>query len=146
MNEGVEKRELKFLYRSFGALNQFLPQAPGFTRVHQSLAPVGGQIRRIVTIVTPGGTGGKVTLIDLSPPRRTLQNLKIRLFFTLSELRYPFDFLEIRLSLFKKCITPFLGFFGHVGQAGSLSCKDLLAYHSIIGQVHRKLEHLDGCG
>lgn len=118
--------------------------SPGLHPGSSKFSPCRGQIRRIVTIVTPSVTGGKATLIDLSPPRRTLQNLKIRLFFTLIELGYPFDFLEIRLSLFKKSITPFLGFFGHVCKAGSLTCKDLLAYHSVIGQVHRKLEHLDG--
>jgi len=120
--------------------------SPGLHPGSSKFSPYRGQIRRIITIVTPDVTGGKATLIDLSPPRRTLQNLKIRLFFTLYELRYPLDILEIRLSLFKKCITPFLGFFSHVGKPGCLSCKDLLAYHSIIGQVHRKLEHLDGGG
>lgn len=53
-------------------------------------------------------------------------------FFTLSKSRYPFDFLEIRFSLFKKCITPFLGFFSHVSQACCFSCKDLLTHHPIV--------------
>lgn len=57
---------------------------------------------------------------------------KSGLFFTLSKLRYPFDFLKVRLSLFKKCITPFLGFFGHVSQACCFSSKDLLAHHPIV--------------
>ena len=35
-------------------------------------------------------------------------------FFTSPKSRYPFDFFKVRLSLFKKSITPFLGFFGHV--------------------------------
>ena len=120
--------------------------SPGLHPGSSKFSPCRGQIRRIVTIVTPGVTGGKVTLIDQSPPRRTLQNLKIRFFFTLIELRYPFDFLKIRLSLLKKCVTPFFGLFGHVCEACCLTCKDLLPYHSVVCQVHRKLEHLDGGG
>jgi hypothetical protein len=61
--------------KSFSASN------PGLHPGSSKLSPYRGQIRRIITIMTLGETGGGMILIDQSPRWLTLLNLKKALFY-----------------------------------------------------------------